>query len=82
MYIKIYIMNTLLILICVFIYLFYFIFSLKQLVGLVIGKKGETIRLLAEQTGCKVFVDQTEIPGTNQKNVNITGKNYYNQIIN
>ncbi|OUM66480.1 hypothetical protein PIROE2DRAFT_59372 [Piromyces sp. E2] len=45
----------------------------KDLVGLVIGKKGETIRLLAEQTGCKVFVDQTEIPGTNQKNVNITG---------
>ncbi|ORX54265.1 hypothetical protein BCR36DRAFT_581889 [Piromyces finnis] len=45
----------------------------KDLVGLVIGKKGETIRLLAEQTGCRVYVDQTEIPGTNQKNVNISG---------
>jgi len=45
----------------------------KDLVGLVIGKKGETIKLLAEQTGCKVFVDQAEIPGTSQKNVNITG---------
>jgi len=42
-------------------------------VGLIIGKGGETIKQLQEQTGCKMVIIQDTMDGANEKPLRITG---------
>jgi far upstream element-binding protein len=42
-------------------------------VGLVIGKGGETIRLLQQESGAKIQVAKKEIPNSNLRNVFVEG---------